>query len=124
MTGTGEHVSRLIAQLPQSGRDLPALLIFKKLQNQLVSRINFLTFLILLFRKEHPAFDIDQRCRHHHELTGRIQVLMIHPADIIEVLIRYFRDRNIVNINFVLINEVKEQVERTFKYLKLHGNGQ
>ena len=52
----------------------------------------------------------------------REQVFRIHLPDIVQILLRNFRNRDIVNINFIFFNQMEQQVQRTFKRLQFHRN--
>ena len=99
-------------------------LVFQKAPDQLFAGIAFLfTGLFVFFPgKEHAALDIQKGRRHDEKFTCDVHVLVIHLMDIFEVLVGDLDDRNIVDVYFVFLNQVHEQVQRTFEHRKLYGN--
>ena len=54
--------------------------------------------------------------------TVRLQVL--HRLDVGQILLSDHRDGNVVNVDFVLLDEVEEQIERPFEILDTDLVGQ
>jgi hypothetical protein len=71
-------------------------------------------------RQKAAAFDVDQIRRHYNELSRDLQVEHSKCFEILEVLARDPFNRNIVDINLVLFDEIEQEVQWTFKDLKLH----
>src|SRR3989441_6384164 len=70
-----------------------------------------------LFRS-HPGLDVDQRGRHHQELAGDYQVQRLHRADVVEVLLGDHRDRDVVNVDLVLLDQMQQEVQRTLELIQ------
>ena len=58
-----------------------------------------------------------KRRRHHQKIADHIQILMIHLINIFQILLRNQDDRNIVDTYFILFNQMKQQVQRSFKII-------
>jgi len=59
-----------------------------------------------------------QQCsRHYKKLAGGFQIHFLHRRHIIEKLIGYQADGNVIYIYFIFFNQVKKKVERAFKRL-------
>ena len=94
-------------------------LVFQKPSDELISGILFFSLLVFLSGKEHTALDVQQRRSHDQKLTGHIHVVAVHLSDIFQILIRDRHDRNVINIYFILLDQVHEKVHRPLKDLKL-----
>ena len=80
--------------------------------NKFCTRIFFLAFFIYFARQQHSAFYIKKRGCHHEELTHDIHILRRHLPYIFHILLCDISHRNIIYINFVFIDKMKEQVKR------------
>ena len=67
---------------------------------------------------------MQQRRRHHEEFTGHRQVQFLHHRQIVQILLSDQRNRNIVDVDFVFLDEVQKEIERTFEILDLDLVGQ
>src|SRR5258705_292542 len=65
-----------------------------------------------LMRQEHLRLDVNERRSHHQEFTGDVEVHLLQQVDGVEILLRDERDRNVVDIQLVLLDEVQQQIER------------
>ena len=63
---------------------------------------------------------MNERCRHDQELAGDVEVEALHELQRRQILLRDRGNRDIRNADFVFFYEMKEQIERTFKNLKLN----
>ena len=63
-------------------------------------------------RQQHARLDVDERRRHHQELPRHVQVEVLHQVDVVEVLLRDDRDRDVVDVHLVLLDEVQQQIQR------------
>ena len=70
-------------------------------------------------RQQHPALDVDQRRRHHQELAGDVEVELLHQVEVLEVLLGDQRDRDVVDVHLVLLDQMNEQIERALERLHL-----
>ena len=100
-------------------------LVSKQLLDQLVPRVHRAQsvvaacgFTTLAFacvfataRQQHLALDLQQRRRHHQELAGQIDVEPLHALDVLEVLLRQLRHRDVVKVDLVLLDEEQQQVQ-------------
>ena len=105
--------------LPKFLRHVLEHLIFKKPSDQFISGIPFFTVFILVSRKKHAALDIEERSCHDQKLTGDVHVVVFHLPYIFQILIRDRYDRNIIDVDFILFNEVHQKIHGTFEHLKL-----
>ena len=76
-----------------------------------------LRFLVL--REQRYCLDIDEPCRHFKEIGSVLKVLVVKLVDIFHILLQQQRYLDIVYIQFVLGDKVKEQVKRSFKHIQL-----
>ena len=95
-------------------------LVFEKLLDELISRIDFFALFVDLRRKKHFAFNGDQFRCHYHEFAHDVQIFGLHLSDIFQVLVRYLYDRDIENIDLILVDQVQEQVQRTVKHRQFY----
>src|SRR6516162_400101 len=87
-------------------------LVFDKLTNQIPTRIFFLAFLLrwlFMNRKKVTALDVNEICGHDHEFSRDFQILLGDPFD-----------RDVVDVDLVLLDKIKQKVEGAFEDLKLH----
>jgi len=71
-------------------------------------------------RQQTPALDVNQVGRHHHKFPGDIKVQDLEDLEVLKVLLRDPLNRDVVNVNFVLFDQIEQQIERPFKDLELH----
>ena len=103
-------------------------MVFEKASNQLAARIfldvvNSVVFVVGGRRHEHAALDMRQRCGHHEVVARDVDIQILHQADVREVLFRNESYRNIENIEFVLLDQVQQQVEGALEFRELHAVG-
>src|SRR5205807_3753580 len=111
---------RAIVQL-RSG--LFELLVFDQLANQIPARIVlFGIFLrrLLIERKQAAALQINEIRCHDHELARDVDLQLFESLEIFKILARDSFDRNIVNIDLVALDQVKQEIERPFKNFELN----
>ena len=63
-------------------------------------------------RQEHSRLDVDQRRGHENEFPGHIDVQLLKQMEVVEVLLRDPRNRDIVDVDLLLANQVEQQVQR------------
>ncbi len=104
--------------MQQLGRGLEPLML-EQPAHQRLARI-FLRILLRRIgpRQQHPRLDVDQRRRHHQELAGDVEVQLLHQVEVLEVLLRDERDRDVVDVDLVLLDEVQQQIERALEVLE------
>ena len=108
---------QLLALVQQLGRRLE-LLVLEQPADERVARIFLLAFDAgrrLRPRQQHLRLDVNQRRRHHEELAGDVEVQLLHQLDGVEILLRDERDRNVVDVDLVLLDQVEQQVERALE---------
>src|SRR5258708_23159500 len=97
------------------------LCVFDQLADQAPARIVlFGVFLrrLLIERKQATALEINEISRHHDELARDIDLQLLESLKVLEVLARDPFDRNIVNVDLVSLDQVKQEIERSFKNLE------
>ena len=115
----------LLALVQELGGRLE-LLMLEQTPHQPVARIFFLAFNARRrFRagQEHLRLDVDERRGHDEIVAGDVEVELLHQADRVEVLLRDERDRDIVDVHLVLLDEVQQQIERSLELLEPDGKG-
>src|SRR5213080_1493899 len=66
-------------------------------------------------RQQHARLELDQLGRHHQEITGHGEVQFLHQLQVTKILVRDAGDRDVVDIDLLLANQVEEKIERSFK---------
>ena len=62
---------------------------------------------------------IKKECGHHQKITGDLHIKFTHAAQIAYILLRNRSDGNIINIYFITLDKVQEQIQRTFERSQL-----
>jgi hypothetical protein len=70
-------------------------------------------------RQQHLRLDVDEGGRHDDELAGDVEVQLLHHLESLEILLRDERDRDVVDADLVLLDEVQQQIERALERLQL-----
>src|SRR6202035_1625246 len=65
-------------------------------------------------REEHFGFDVDERGGHVDEFGGDVDVLNFELVEVVEVLRGDFGDLDVVDVHFLLFDEVEQEIEGTF----------
>ena len=73
--------------------------------------------------QQHLRLDVDERRRHHQELARDVEVELLHQLNRLEVLRRDQRNRNVVDVDLVLLDQMKEEVNRTLEVLEPDRQG-
>ena len=73
-------------------------------------------------RQQHRGLDLHQPRRHIQELGRHVEVVLLHALDVLHILLQHLGDRDVVNIQFVFLHEVQQQIERPLKDGQLIGN--
>ena len=71
-------------------------------------------------RQEHPGLDLGQHGGHQQVFAGELEVQLLHQLDVLHVLPRDVRDRDIEDVEILAPDHVEEQVERTLECLEEH----
>ena len=99
------------------------LFVFDQLADQVPARIIFLGIFfrrLLIDRQQAAAFQIDQVRRHDDELARDVDVQFLERLEIFEVLARDPLERDIVDIELVALDQIKQEIERPFEDLELN----
>ena len=70
-------------------------------------------------RQQHPRLDVNQRRRHDEELPRHIKIHLLHQLDVVEVLLRDDRNRDVIDIQLALANQMEEKIERALEGIQL-----
>jgi hypothetical protein len=70
-------------------------------------------------REKHFGFDVDEGGGHVDEFGGDVDVLDFELVEVVEVLGSDSGDLDVVDVHFLLFDEVEQEVEGTF----VHGDG-
>ncbi len=97
-------------------------LVFDQLPNQVPARIVFVGIFfrrLLIDRQQAAAFQVNQVRRHDDELARDIDVQLFERLQIFQVLPGDPLERNLVDVELVALDQVKQQIERTLEDLEL-----
>jgi hypothetical protein len=98
------------------------LLVLEEAPHERIARIFFVHWIAgggFRPRQQELALDVDERRRHHQELAGDVQVELLHQVEIFEVLLGDDRNLDVVDVHLVLLDQMNQQIERTFEGLHL-----
>jgi hypothetical protein len=73
----------------------------------------------VLGRQEHLGLDHHQRGGEDEELSDVVEVEVLDQLDVAEVLVEHPRDRDVVDLDLFLPDEVEKQVHRAGEVLEL-----
>ena len=112
------RAAQRLALVQQFGRGLE-LLVFEEAPDQGLAWILVGILLRRIrARQEHARLDVDERRRHDEELPRHVEVHLLHQVDVVEILPGDERDRNVVDIELALLDEMQEQIERPFEIIE------
>jgi hypothetical protein len=74
-------------------------------------------------RQQQARLDLHQHRRHHQVLGGELEVLRPHDLDVLEVLARERRHRDVQDVEVFLADQVQQQIQRPFEGLENHLEG-
>ena len=112
------RAAQRLALVQQLGRRLE-LLVLEQPPHQRLARIFLGIFLRRVgARQQHPRLDVDQRRRHHQELARDVEVHLLHQIDVVEVLLGDQRDRDVVDAELVLPDQMQQEIERALEVLR------
>ena len=95
--------------------------VFDQLPDQIPARIVLVDVLLrrlLIDREQAAALQVNEVRRHDHELARNIDVQLLERLQILEVLLRDPLERDVVNIELVALDQVKQQIERSLENLE------
>src|SRR4029077_3753855 len=58
---------------------------------------------------------------HHQVLAGEVEIELLEELQVAEILVGDRRDRDVVDVDLALLDQVQQQVERTFEDLELEA---
>jgi hypothetical protein len=70
--------------------------------------------------KELTAFNKHQRGGHHQKLAGHFQIKLPHHVHILDELGRDLGQVHLINVHFLLLDQIKQEIERPLKYVQLN----
>ncbi len=112
------RAAQRLALVQQLGRGLE-LLVFEQAPHQGLARILVGILLRRIgARQEHARLDVDERRRHDEELPRHVEVHLLHQVDVVEILPGDERDRNVVDVQLALLDEVQQQIEGPFEIVE------
>src|SRR5262249_53960333 len=65
------------------------------------------------------AFQVNEVCCHHDKFAGNLDVQLFERLKILKVLAGDAFERDIVNVDLILFDKIKKQIERAFENLEL-----
>ena len=69
--------------------------------------------------QEAAAFQVNKVGRHHDKFAGQLDVQLFERLEILQVLTGDAFERDIVNVDLILFDEIKKEIERPFENLEL-----
>ena len=118
------HAKNIATEQPAPGERFSRFLeslILKQAMDQLGTRVDAIFFFIELVRQEHPTLDQGQSGGHDEVLGSDVEIEFLHELDRVQVLRGDMRNRNIRYVDFVLSNQMKQEIQRTFEDGELDG---
>ena len=70
-------------------------------------------------REQQLRLDVNQRRSHQYEVSGDVHVQPFHAVEVVEILLRHARNGNVEDVDFLLANQVQQQVQWTFINIQL-----
>ena len=74
---------------------------------------------MLIDRQQAAAFQVNEICRHNDELASEFDIQLLERLKIFEVLASDAFKRNVIDVDLILFNQVKQEIERSFENLEL-----
>ena len=84
---------------------------FQQPVDQLQARVLFGCGRVGIRRQQHPRLDVNEQRRRVNELGGNIHIEALHGLHVAQILLGDFGDRDVVDVNVLLANEVEQQIE-------------
>src|SRR5437773_10461432 len=97
------------------------LFVFDQLPDQFPARIVLLRFFLgwlLIDRKQAAALDVKKVRRHDDEFAGHVDVQFLERLQILEVLPGDALDGDVVDVELVALDQIKQEVERALENLE------
>ena len=87
----------------------------EKLKSELTGQFAFQFFFqFLMLWQQRNGFDVHKTRGHLQKLTGNFHIRLLPLLNVVHVLFQQFTDFNIVDIQFVLADQLQDQVQRAF----------
>ncbi len=85
--------------------------------HQLIAGIALIHLVIvgIFLGEHHPRLDGHQHAGHQDKFAGHLQIQLFHQVNVLQELLGDIRDRDVVDIELIPLDEEQEQVERTFE---------
>ena len=117
---TGEDVSARERTVRELVGGVAEALVLEQALDQLLTRVDTLLLGRVLLvegvgRQQLPALEEGERRRHHQVLARDLDVERPRELDVLDVLLRDERDRDVEHVELVATHEVQEQIERSFE---------
>ncbi len=74
-------------------------------------------------RQQHFRFDVDQRRGHVNEVGRDVHVQLFELVQIFQILARDFGDRDVVDVDFLLLDQIEQQIERAVVCIEMNFVG-
>ena len=74
-------------------------------------------------REQHFRFDIDERRGHVNKIGRDVHIKLFELVDVFEILRRDLRDRNVVNVDFLLLDQIEQEIERAIVRIQMNFVG-
>ena len=80
----------------------------------------FLVLVVRAFRtgQQHARLDLGQHRRHQQVFAGELELQLLHHFDVLHVLLRDLRDRDVEDVDVLTPNQVQQEIERTLERLE------
>ena len=122
LRGPGQDAAAELAHRPQQLRQTahPGIgLAPLPLRQRLNQGIHLVFGLLILQGQEHPCLDIHQVGSHGHKLAGHLQVHLLAPVQIRQILVQNQGNGDILYFDLILTQQEQDQVQGPLKILEL-----
>src|SRR6267154_1637402 len=99
------------------------LFVFDQLPDQFPARIVLFRFLLgrlLIDRKQAAALDVKKVGRHDDEFAGHIDIQFLESLQVLEVLPGDALDRDVVDVELITLDQIKQEIEWALENLELN----
>ena len=117
-TSGGELLTRLLV-----------LLVLEQPPDEGLARVDLLLVEVVVLlsrrrrREKHLALDVGERRRHDEVLGSKVELHQLHHREILQVFLGHERDRDVEDVQLVLLAEVQQQIERALELGQSHRPG-
>src|SRR2546425_12491252 len=113
----------LMIRRPPRSTLFPYTTLFRSLLPQLGPRVLLPLLVLARLRQQHAALDVREGRRHDEVLARAVEVQLGQLLEHRQVLVRDGGDGDVGDLHLVLLDEVKEEVERALEDGEPHGAG-